>query len=76
MTLVGEPVYEGAVRGNVTHDLQTLFQAQPSQSLSIHQSSKEFLKYRQLALRFTLLFYISSQIDISYIKSDRDVLAW
>ena len=35
---------------------------------------KEFLKYHQLALKVHAAFYISNQIDISYIKSDWDTL--
>ena len=77
MTLMGEPVCEGAAeRGEGKCPLRSPdLIPSPAFAVFFHTPKfKEFLKYHQLAQKVHAAFYISNQIDISYIKSDRDTL--
>ena len=74
---MGEPVCEGAAeRGEGKCPLRSPdLIPSPAFAVFFHTPKfKEFLKYHQLALKVHAAFYISNQIDISYIKSDRDTL--
>ena len=85
MTLTGEPVCEGAAEHG--DQLNTVISwtrcplwspdliPSPAFEVFLHTPKfKEFLKYRQLALKVHAAFYISNQIDVNFIKSDWDTL--